>query len=236
MPGESFVTWTLTPIASAAEVRGLTGYVAESDCPTADLNALIKMAQVFVAQELSDRVHNVPMWGAIDGVNTRFQVPPRFTGRVLLDAQNSGDEADSLEVYLRSPATGANPPTYTLATVASIDALHGIVTLDTAPAPATVDQVLFTGLLVRSAVTMERFKNVVQLYAACLLDVRVRRAGAVNLANPKAQQNPAAPESSRWWTYYQREVRSLRNPGPRVAARRLAPPVDGDGFPHRTTW
>lgn len=211
----------------------MTGLLQEGDIPTTDLTEAIAKAQALVVHELSERVHDVALWGPINGVNTRFELPPRFTGRVLLDAQNNQDEKSSLQVFTRAPST-TGPPIYTAATVASVDALHGQIVLSVAPVSATIDSVRFTGLLIRSAVTKERFRVCVELYAAALAMIRARGPGRVVPSNPRAQSTEK--EGVDFMDLYEREVRGLRNTRGSVAAKRTGLPSVGDGFPAPWTW
>jgi len=232
MAGESFVTWTLTPATTPAEVRALTGYDQTRDASDADVMAIIARAQTFVTHELSERIKDVALWGPIDGTNTRFELPPRMHGRVLLNASNSGNEKDDVRIHLRAPSTGA-PAVYTPATVASTDPLHGQVVLSAAPTTTSVDRVLFSGWLVLAAVTKDRFKACVELYAAALLDSRVRGPGKVVLSNPqnsRADVPQEALERTRWWSMYQREVRHLRRSGSKAASVRTGMPDYGSDY------
>lgn len=234
MPGESFVSWTQTPITTPGDIRKMTGLVQEGDIPSADLTADIVQAQVIVTSELSERVHDVALWGSLDGVNTRFELPPRFTGRVLFDVLNTGQEKDGVQVYLRRVGSGTSPRTFDLATVASVDALHGQVVLSAAPAPATYDSVRFTGLLVRSAVTKGLFKTCVELYAAHLAIQRFKGPGRVVPSNPQAQRGDERVVRANFFNLYEREVRNLRNPGRKAAAVKTSMPFMPEGDP--VTW
>ncbi|MCA1811481.1 MAG: hypothetical protein LC623_05665 [Halobacteriales archaeon] len=238
MSGESFVSWTQTAITTPDEIRKMTGLKQETDIPSADLTALISKAQVLVTQELSERIHDVALWGGIDGANTRFALPARFTGRVLLDVLNTQDEKAGIQVHLRR-ITATGPPTYDAATVSSVDALHGQVVLSAAPDPSIYDSVRFTGFLVRAAVTKQRFMACVEFYAAHLALTRARGPGRVVPSNPNATSDKGGETMFSTGTFlklYEKELRGLRNVRGGVAATRADRPDRTGYVPAEADW
>lgn len=243
MAGESFSDLTLTPITDAATVRSMTGYLTEKDCPTAEVTASILRAQYMTLAAIADRVSNIPLWGAIDGTNLRYSIPPRFAHRVILDANTSGAESNDVAVTLEGITSGSHvPPTYTAATVASVDPLQGIITLSAAPAPATTRRLLFSGWLVGHALTKQDFKTAVELLACHLVDKRVRGPGAVVLSNPQAGNKEGTSPNRTWEEDWERLVALMRRGRPRAASVRTGFPfprlgrVECDDYPPEGCW
>lgn len=223
MPGESIASWTQTPVTTGAEVRRLTGYLTERDIPNADLDEAILRAQAMTMSAIASRV-TVPLYGPIDGSNTRFAIPYRLQNRVILDSDASGNETTDLAVVLETPGTGGVPPSTVAAVVSTVDALRGVLVLSAAPA-STVRRVLFSGWLLGQPISRQEFKAAVELLSAHLVDQRVRGPGAVVLSNPQAGNKEGTAPQRTWFAQWEAVVDNLRGATrPRAASVRTGLP------------
>ena len=228
MAGESVQTVTRTRIVTAAEVRVLTGYTKTADLNDPDMESLLDIAHTSILHEVAERVHGLPLVGFIDGQNTRFMLPPG-RGSVVLDHTLNADEANDIKVFLRSRSTTAGvPPSWALATVASIDALHGVLTLDAAPSAATYDQAEFTGHLISASLDRDHLALPILYLAAHLTDRRIRHPGTTPLSNPNigGRKDPVLTKmsgaGSAYYDLYRQELARVKSPRPRAASRRTA--------------
>lgn len=200
-------------LVTAAQVRSLTGANSSSDVSDADLQEIIRRAQASVLREVASRIRDLELEGGADGSRTTFLIPRQRRDRVILD--DTGDLATgSADVLVQLRDDDTDPPTWSTATVSSVDALNGTVTLSAAP--GTDKRVFFDGRLTNRRLDKEDLVGCIMLLAAHYVAIRMEEAGRVNLANPNAQQR----EGTRARLYlidYQREVRRLRGNRPQSA-------------------
>lgn len=232
MPPEGTYDPTRTLLVTAADVRALTGYTNDRDISDADLQSLIRDAQAGIIAELAPE-DQVALDGPIDGSNTRFMVPSERPSRIIVDdTLNQTTDGSDVVVQLRNDNT--DPPTFTTATVSSIDALNAILTLSAAPA-TTISKVLLTARLVKHRVDREKLKACIKYLVAHLVTKRQQQPGRVNLANPQAQDPDAQAHAGRgYWTIYRAELKTLKKARPRLVGTDTRLPA-GESIPEVRT-
>lgn len=227
---EAIESTTRTLITTAASVRALTGATGTQDADDPAVEGMIQRAMSAVLREVASRVDNLVLDGTPDGSRRTFRIPRTRAATMILDQSlNLATDGDDVNVYLRTNGTGTDFPTWTSASITSlgggsVDGLHGIVTLDSAPA-ATVDAVEFSGYLVARVLDKQHLVNAVEYHAAHQLQNRILEPGKNRLANPNlAKQQGAAKDERNWWAMYLNEVARLKSPIPRSVSRRTSLP------------
>lgn len=218
---DSIQTVARTRQVTAAQVRALSGFNAARDVADGDIEAAIDTAQATVIGEVAARAESLPLVGSRDGSNTRFMVHPDRTARVILDADLSlATDASDVDVWLYEAPDSSGVPTYTEATVASVDAIHGIVTLSSAPA-RTIDAVLLTARMVSARFDLDRVQNAIKYLAAHTVFQAAVRHGKVNLAGgaKAGEERPRVAPKPQWLAMYESEIRRLRGGRPGAAKR-----------------
>lgn len=207
---ESIRQATRSRITTAAEVRSLTGYTSVSDASDADVEAIIDRAQVRVLRAVSTLVHRLRLEGERDGSNVDYMVPLSQSLRVIMDDTfNLTTDGSDVLVELRTDPTGTGVPTWASATVSSIVADKGIITLSSAPAD-TVDAVELTAYMLKRPIDQHALKEAVEWLSCAMLDKRVREAGKLTLANPDAQRKDSITrDGTSYHAEYRRALRTL---------------------------
>lgn len=206
-----------TRLITAAEMRALTGFNASRDIADADLEAAIDRAQGSIVGGLANYATKVPLKGAVDGSNTRFEIDPLRVARIILDSNlDLATDASDVTVEARDDSTA--PPTWTTPTVASIDARNGQITLSSAPAAGL--SLFLTARLVGRPLDKDRVQNAIAYFAAHLAQASAVRAGKVNLANPQEDVRTER-RGTDWMGLYKDEMRRLRATLPMSARQRV---------------